>query len=196
MASDAYPPDLPPSGLPSGPLRSVHAHWRAFMAEGVLLVLLGFVALALPLFAGLTTAILLGWVLLVAGLVGLVSTMRRRGAGAFGWSLLSACVALIAGVVLLINPLAGLVTLTYVLIVYFVADGVFSVAGALSHRRELAGRWEWMLLSGLVDFVLAGVIISGLPGSFLWVVGMLVGIDLVIGGVSLIGMASASRRAD
>ena len=164
------------------------------MAEGALLVVLGLAAIALPLFAGLTTAILLGWVLLVAGVVGLVATVRTRGAGAFAWSLLSACVALIAGLVLLINPVAGLVTLTYVLIVYFVADGVFSVAGALSHRRELAGRWEWMLVSGLVDFVLAAVIISGLPGSFFWVVGMLVGIDLVIGGVSLIGMASASRR--
>ena len=165
------------------------------MAEGVLLVVLGVMALALPLFAGLTAAVLLGWVLVVAGIAGLVATMRTRRAGAFTWSLLSACVAVLAGVVLLVHPLAGLVTLTYVLIAYFVADGVFSVAGALSHRRELAGRWEWMLASGLVDFVLAAVIISGLPGSFLWVVGMLVGIDLVIGGVSLIGMASASRRA-
>ncbi len=185
----------PQGDVTAGLRRSIHAHWRAFMAEGVLLVVLGFAAIALPLFAGLTTAILLGWVLLVAGFVGLVATIRTRGAGGFAWSLLSACVSLIAGVVLLINPVAGLVTLTYVLIVYFVADGVFSVAGALSHRRELAGRWEWMLVSGLVDFVLAAVIISGMPGSFLWVVGMLVGIDLVIGGVSLIGMASASRRA-
>ena len=185
----------PQGDVTAGLRRSIHAHWRAFMAEGVLLVVLGFAAIALPLFAGLTTAILLGWVLLVAGLVGLVATIRTRGAGGFAWSLLSACVSLIAGVVLLINPVAGLVTLTYVLIVYFVADGVFSVAGALSHRRELAGRWEWMLVSGLVDFVLAAVIISGMPGSFLCVVGMLVGIDLVIGGVSLIGMASASRRA-
>ncbi len=190
MASDVQPSVQLSSGLQ----RSLHVHWRAFMAEGVLLVVLGLAAIALPLFAGLTTAILLGWVLLVAGVVGLVATVRTRGAGSFAWSLLSACVALLAGLVLLINPIAGLVTLTYVLIVYFVADGVFSVAGALSHRRELAGRWEWMLVSGLVDFVLAAVIISGLPGSFLWVVGMLVGIDLVIGGVSLIGMAAASRR--
>ena len=186
MASDMQPA--------AGLGRSLQAHWRAFMAEGVLLVVLGFAAIALPLFAGLTTAILLGWVLLVAGVVGLVSTIRTRRAGAFAWSLLSAVVAVLAGLMLLINPVAGLVTLTYVLIAYFVADGVFSVAGALTHRRELAGRWEWMLVSGLVDFVLAAVIISGLPGSFLWVVGMLVGIDLVIGGVSLIGMASASRR--
>ncbi len=185
-----------PSGeLAAGLQKSVPAHWRAFMAEGVLLVVLGLAAIALPLFAGLTTAILLGWVLLVAGFVGLLATLRRRGAGGFAWSLLSACMAMVAGAVLLVYPLTGLVTLTYVLIVYFVADGVFSIAGALSHKRALAGRWEWVLVSGLVDFVLAAIIISGLPGSFLWVVGMLVGIDLVIGGISLIGMASASRRA-
>ncbi len=172
----------------------MHDHWRLFTAEGVLLVVLGVAAIALPPLAGLATAIFLGWVLLAAGIIGLISTFRARRLPGFAWSLLSAVVAIVAGVVLLANPLAGLVTLTYVLTAYFIADGVFIIVLALSHRRELSGRWEWMLVNGLVDLVLAGIIISGMPGSFLWVLGALVGIDLLFGGTSLIGMALRARR--
>ncbi len=180
--------------LPPALRRGIHDHWRMFAAEGVVLVLLGLIAVALPLFAGLATAILLGWLLLAAGIVGLLATLRTRGAPGFGWSLLSAVAALVAGLVLLWNPLAGLITLTYVLTAYFVADGVFNIVLALQHRRELSGRWEWLLLNGLFDLVLAAFIIAGLPGSFVWVLGLLVGIDLLFGGVSLVGMALDARR--
>ena len=179
--------------LPAALRRGMHDHWRMFAAEGALLVLLGLIAITLPLFAGLATAILLGWLLLVAGIVGLLATLRARRAPGFGWAFLSAMAALVAGLVLLWNPLAGLVTLTYVLTAYFIADGVFNIVLALSHRRELSKRWEWMLLNGLFDLVLAAFIIAGLPGSLVWVLGLLVGIDLLFGGISLIGMALDAR---
>ena len=182
--------------MPTVLRRGIADHWRMFAAEGVILVLLGFVAMAIPLFAGLATAILLGWLLLAAGIVGLLSTLRTRRAPGFGWSLLSALAALVAGLVLLWNPLAGLVTLTYVLTAYFIADGVFNIVLALSHRRELSRRWEWMLLNGIFDLVLAAFIIAGMPGSFIWVLGLLVGIDLVFGGASLVGMALDARKQD
>ena len=180
--------------VPAAVRRGIHDHWRMFAAEGALLVLLGLIAMAIPLFAGLATAILLGWLLLAAGIVGLLSTLRTRRAPGFGWSLLSAVAALVAGLVLLWNPLAGLVTLTYVLTAYFIVDGVFNIVLALSHRRELSSRWEWMLLNGLFDLVLAAFILAGLPGSFVWVLGLLVGIDLLFGGASLVGMALDARK--
>ncbi len=179
---------------PASLRRGIHDHWRLFAAEGVVLVLLGLVAMAIPLFAGLATAILLGWLLLAAGIVGLVSTLGARRAPGFGWSLLSALAAVVAGLVLLWNPVAGLITLTYVLAAYFVADGVFNIVLGLSHRRELSGRWEWLLINGLFDLVLAGFIIAGLPGSAIWVLGLLVGIDLLFGGFSLVGMAFNARN--
>jgi uncharacterized membrane protein HdeD (DUF308 family) len=83
-----------------------------------------------------------------------------------------------------------------VLIAYFIVDGVLIIALAISHRRALSGRWEWMLINGIIDLVLAAVIISGLPGSLLWALGLLVGIDLVFGGWSLIVMALAARKAN
>jgi len=66
---------------------------------------------------------------------------------------------------------------------------------ALEHRRELSERWSWLLVAGLVDILVAAIIIAGLPGSALWAVGLLVGINLLFGGATLIGMALAARKA-
>jgi uncharacterized membrane protein HdeD (DUF308 family) len=174
--------------------RSIHDHWGLFLAEGIILVLLGVAAMAIPLFAGLATTIFLGWLFLIAGGVGLAATVRARQAPGFWWSLLSACAALFAGIVLVVHPLQGLMTLTFVLTAYFIADGIFVIVLALSHRKDLSGKWEWMLVNGVVDLLLAVLIISGMPGSFVWVLGLLIGIDLLFGGVSLVMMALEARR--
>jgi len=102
---------------------------------------------------------------------------------------------LLAGIVLLWNPWQGLATLTYVLVAFFLIDGILVIVLALEHRRELSGRWEWMMIGGVMDLVLALIIISGLPGSLAWALGLLVGIDLVWGGMSLIAMALSARDA-
>ena len=175
--------------------RSLHQHWRMFLIEGIVLVILGAAAVALPLIAGIATTIVLGWLFLIGGGVGLAVTFKAPGAPGFNWSVLSGLLALLAGAVLLWNPLAGLATLTYVLIAYFIAEGVFSIAFAIEHRRELSGRWEWMMFNGVIDLVIGAVIIAGLPGAFAWALGLLVGIDLVFGGIALIGMALAAREA-
>lgn len=174
--------------------KTMHEHWRLLLTEGIILVVLGAAAILLPPLAGLAVTIFLGWLFLVGGVVGLVATMSARHAPGFGWALLSAIVALLAGAVLLWNPLQGLLTLTYVLIAYFIVDGVLMIIFAIAHRRELSGRWEWLMLNGVIDLVLAAIILSGLPGSFAWALGLLVGIDLVFGGCSLIAMALAARH--
>jgi uncharacterized membrane protein HdeD (DUF308 family) len=175
--------------------KSIADHWRLFLAEGAVLIVLGLAAIVTPPLAGLATTIILGWLFLIGGVVGLVSTFGARQAPGFGWSLLSAIVALLAGGILLWNPWQGLATLTYVLIAFFIIDGIFVIVLALEHRRELTGRWEWMMIGGVMDLVLAAIIISGLPGTLAWALGLLVGIDLVWGGISLIGMALAARTA-
>jgi uncharacterized membrane protein HdeD (DUF308 family) len=175
--------------------RSIHDHWGLFLTEGIILSLLGLAAIILPPVAGLVATVLLGWLFLIAGIVGLVATLRARQAPGFGWSLLSALVAVIAGGALLWNPLQGLVTLTFVLTAFFVVDGILIIALAIAHRRELSGKWEWMMLNGVVDLVLAAIIISGLPGTITWALGLLVGIDMMFGGASLIAMALEARKA-
>ena len=66
---------------------------------------------------------------------------------------------------------------------------------ALEHRRELSQRWSWLLVAGLMDILIAIIIVAGLPGSALWAIGLLVGINLLFGGASLIGMALAARNS-
>jgi uncharacterized membrane protein HdeD (DUF308 family) len=174
--------------------KSVHDHWRAFLIEGIILVILGMAAIALPPIAGLATALVLGWLFLLGGIVGLIATFNQKNAPGFWWALLSAAIAVLAGGVLLSNPAAGVATLTYVLIAFFVLDGVLIIVMAFEHRRELSGRWEWMMLGGVMDLILAAIIIAGLPGTLAWALGLLVGIDLMFGGFSLIALALSARN--
>jgi len=175
--------------------KSIAEHWRLFLAEGIVLVILGIAAIIVPPLAGLATTIIIGWLFLIGGAVGLAATFRARQAPGYGWSLASAILALVAGVILLWDPWQGLATLTFVLTAFFIIDGIFIIVLAFEHRQELSGRWEWMLIGGIMDLVLAAIIISGLPGTLAWALGLLVGIDLVWGGISLIGMALSARAA-
>jgi uncharacterized membrane protein HdeD (DUF308 family) len=84
-------------------------------------------------------------------------------------------------------------SLTYVLVAFFVIEGVASIMFALDHKRQLSGRWAMMLLSGIVDLVLATMIIAGLPSTAAWAIGLLVGINMVFGGVALAAMALHAR---
>src|SRR5260370_34433823 len=94
---------------------SLHAHWRLFLAEGIILFILGILAMVVPPIATIAVEVLIGWLLLVSGIVGLISTFRTRGAPGFGWSLLSAAIGTVAGIVLLAWPLSGAVFLTLIL---------------------------------------------------------------------------------
>jgi uncharacterized membrane protein HdeD (DUF308 family) len=149
----------------------------------------------LPLFATITITIILGWIFLASGIIGLLTTLGARGVPGFWWSLVSALIAIGAGIVLLVEPIAGALSLTLVLIVFFVIEGGASIMYALEHRRELSGRWEWMLFSGGVDLVLAGIIFAGLPATAGWAIGLLVGINMIMGGVALVAIAVHARSA-
>jgi len=171
-------------------------HWRLFVAEGIVLIGLGLFAIILPLVAGLATTIFLGAVFIAAGGIGLATSLLMPKAPAITWSVISAVLALSVGLVLLFYPLRGMITLTFVLVSYFIADGVIGMFMAISHRRELADKWEWMMITGVIDLILAAILISGMPGTYAWALGLLVGIDMIFGGCTLIAMAMAARVAE
>jgi uncharacterized membrane protein HdeD (DUF308 family) len=174
---------------------ALHKNWRMFLIEGIVLVILGIIAIVIPPFATLAITILIGWLFLASGVLGLYSTYMMRHAPGFWWSLLSAVLAVLAGGVLLARPVTGAVSLTLVLICFFIVEGVASIMFALSHRNELAGRWAWMLVSGIIDIGLSVIIFAGLPLSAAWAIGLLVGINMMFGGAALIGMALQARSA-
>jgi uncharacterized membrane protein HdeD (DUF308 family) len=173
---------------------AVREHWKAFLFEGILLAVLGLAAMIAPLIASLAFTIFLGWMFLISGVAGLAMTFWARQMPGFWWSLVSAVLALGAGIILLARPVQGVLTLTIVIGAYFLAEGVATIMYALEHRRELSGRWNWLLFSGLLDILISAMIITGLPGSAEWAIGLLVGINLLFGGASLIGMALAARK--
>lgn len=192
LPQDMIPKDI--AKLQSEMSAAVKVHWKAFLFEGILLALLGLAAMIVPPLASLAVAIFLGWAFLISGVAGLVITYWAREMPGFWWSLFSAALAVLAGLVLLARPVQGVLTLTIVVGAYFLIEGVTTIMYALEHRRELSGRWSWLLVSGLMDILISFLIIAGLPGSAEWAIGLLVGINLVIGGASLVGMALAARK--
>jgi uncharacterized membrane protein HdeD (DUF308 family) len=173
--------------------QSIREHWVLFLIEGIVLVVLGFLAIVVPPLATIAVTIFLGWLFLISGIVGLITTFWARRAPGFWWSLLSAILAIAAGIVLLGWPISGAVSLTLLLIVFFTIEGILSIMYALEHKKELSGRWGWMLASGIIDLILAAIILLGLPGTVAWALGLLVGINMLFGGVALIAMALHAR---
>jgi uncharacterized membrane protein HdeD (DUF308 family) len=173
---------------------AVREHWKAFLIEGIVLVVLGLAAMIVPPLASLAVTIVLGWLFLFSGAAGLVVTFWARKMPGFWWSLFSAALAVAAGIVVLARPVQGTLTLTVVVGAYFLAEGVATIMYALEHKKELSERWGWLLTAGIMDILVAGFIIAGLPGSALWALGLLVGINMLFGGATLIGMALAARK--
>src|SRR5271156_3451510 len=172
---------------------AMREHWVLFLVEGIVLVLLGVLAIVIPPLATLAVTILLGWLFLISGVVGLFTTFYAKGAPGFWWSLVSAIIGIVAGVILLGWPISGTVSLTLVLIVFFIMEGVASIMYGIEHRREASSRAGWIIASGVIDLILAAIIFSDLPGSAAWAIGLLVGINMVFGGTSLIAMALGAK---
>lgn len=188
-----YPTE--PTDVRRAVVSAIHDHWVLFLIEGIVLVVLGAAAIIVPVIATLAFTLLIGWLFLISGVVGLITTFWMRNVPGFWWSLISALIAIAAGIVLILWPISGTISLTLVLIAFFIIEGVVTLMYAFDHRAQLSGRWGWMLASGIVDLILAGIIFAGLPESATWALGLLVGINLLFGGVAMIGMALAARSA-
>ena len=188
----ATPPDI--QQLQRSIADSVHRHWTLYLTEGIVLVLLGALAIVVPQIATLALTIFLGWLLLLSGVVGLIMTFMARAAPGFWWSLISAAFGVLAGGLLIARPVVGAVSLTLVLIAFFIIEGVASIMFAQEHRTQLPNGWAWMLVSGIVDLVLAVLIFTGLPSTASWAIGLLLGINLIFGGTALAAMALQARR--
>ena len=175
---------------------TLHEHWKAYLFEGIVLLLLGAAAIVVPQIATLTVALLIGWLLLFSGIVGLITTFQMRSAPGFWWSLVSAILAIAAGIVLLASPVGSAIPLTFVLIVFFIIEGVASIMfGARSQApatRKLGRHAFERYCRSAVDrhdFPRPPELGRG-------AIGLLVGINMVFGGVALIAMALHARNLD
>jgi len=154
--------------------------------EAVVLLLLGVAALVAPFLASLTITFLIGWVLIVSGALGLATAFAGHQHFHRGWSLASAIIALVAGLLLLIFPLVGIITAAIVIGAYLLVDGVSLIGLALARRKRGLSGWPWLLASGGLDIVLALFILSlGAAGSSI-LIGIIIGVDLIVAGLALL----------
>ena len=162
------------------------------IAWSIVLIVFGFLAIALPLAASLGVAIVLGWLILFNGVAQLVHAFQSRGVGHIAWKLLVAVVYLVAGLYLVFHPGLGIVGLTLVLAVFFFAEGVVDVVAYFSVRKMDGS--GWMLLDGIITLILGLMIWRHWPASSLWVIGVLIGISMLMTGTSRLMMALALRK--
>ncbi len=147
---------------------------------GVLLIILGLLAILLPFIAGIAVTAFIGWLLLFAGIVHLIYSWHSRKTGGVIWQILIAILYLFVGFYLIFHPARGLVTLTLLLASYFVVEGVIELV--LYFRLRRSHRSSWFLWDGLITLLLGILIWAHWPFSSVWVLGTIIGISLLISG--------------
>jgi uncharacterized membrane protein HdeD (DUF308 family) len=161
--------------------------------EGIIFTLLGFLAVALPGISTLSAELFLGWLLILGGVIQLYRTFKTHEGRGFVGSLLTGLIYLFFGILLVVYPIAGIFSLTILLTFFFIAEGIAKII--LSFQLRHFHRWGWFLLNGVIALILAYLIWSGWPGTAFWVLGLLVGINMIFFGISLIALALSIPRS-
>lgn len=163
------------------------------LIEGILFALLGFLAIAMPGISTLSAELFIGWLLFFGGIIQLYRTFKSRQEPGFIGSLLTSLMYLLFGALLVIFPVAGIFSLTILLIGFFIAEGISKII--LSFQLKPFKQWGWLLVSGIIALIMAGIIWSGWPGTAFWVIGLLIGINLIFFGISLIFLAAGTPKS-
>jgi uncharacterized membrane protein HdeD (DUF308 family) len=194
------PVSPPPPGLGGrGPLvrilqedlRHVRASWYWFVILGVALVLLGVFAITFAEFVTFTTAIVFGYLMLVAGVFYIVGAFFTRGWGGFFLSLLAGVLHLAVGLIVVGHPVDAVLVYTLVMAVFFFVDGLFRIFSALAGQFR---HWGWVLANGVITLLLGVMIWRGWPASSLIVIGLFLGIELVMSGITFITLGLNARK--
>ncbi|MBM3525596.1 MAG: HdeD family acid-resistance protein [Alphaproteobacteria bacterium] len=172
---------------------TVRRHSLWYLIQGALMILAGVLALIYPIVTSVAVITLLGWLLIVSGVVQGISLIGAFNVPNFWLQLVSVALSIVVGVLFLINPEGGLATVTALLIVFFVVEGISKVIFALTIRPF--PNWGWVLGSGVLGIVLAFVVFASLPNVALWLIGLLLGVQLIAEGAALGYLAWQERTA-
>jgi uncharacterized membrane protein HdeD (DUF308 family) len=178
------------SALP-GPVQEVRRATVLSVVLGALLVVAGVLGLIFVWVATLTTAILFAWLLLAGGVFALVDAWQRRGHDGFWASAVTGVLNLVAGALILWKPAASILALTMLVAVFLLVGGILRLTAAAAGRVPGPG---WVVLHGIVDVVLAVLIIATLPMSSLYVLGTLLSVSLLVDGIALAVLGTAAHR--
>lgn len=180
--------------LIEGAEHAARSRWLILLIEGVALIGFGTLALFIAPLMSLGTVTVLGWSFLFGGIAAMIAYSRLYQAVRFSYLLFLAAFAVIAGLALLVRPWSGAISLTVVLIVCLALLGVAKLTFPLERSRYLSGYRGWIRASSIVDLVLAGLMFVDLPETALWAPGLLLGANMILGGIALVVIALLERR--
>ena len=163
-----------------------------YLVEGVLLIVAGVLAIIYPVFSSATVVVLLGWLLIISGIVQGLSLIGARHVPHFWLQLISVILAVLVGLLFLRDPAQGMVTIALLLIIFFMMEGISKVVFALTIRPF--PNWGWVLASGLVGIVLSLILWASMPVTASWLIGLLLGINLISVGAAIAWLAWQVRR--
>ena len=175
-------------------IKAVSERWGWFMALGILLILLGMVAIGAPFASGVAINLLVGWLLVISGVAHGIHAFKATGWRGGLVQFLCGLLYLGVGAMMITNPIAGLLALTVTVLVYFIVSGIFKII--LAVRVETLPQRAWVTISGILSMVLAIYVGSQFPSSALWVIGMLFGIEMMFSGWAFVMIAVAARRGE
>ncbi len=167
-----------------------HALW--YLVQGIVLLIAGVLAVLYPVLSSFATVSLLGWLLIISGLAQGIGLLGARQVPHFWLQLISVALGVLIGLLFLRDPAQGLLTLTLLLIVFFMIEGISKVIFALTIRPM--PNWIWVLASGLAGIVLSVLLWSMLPVTALWLVGLLLGLHLISIGAAISWLAWQIRK--
>jgi uncharacterized membrane protein HdeD (DUF308 family) len=160
---------------------------------GVLLIVLGMAALGSPFLAAVAVNVAIAWLIVLAGAVHVILAFRAHGAGSMIWKLLVGVAYVCFGVYLILHPVLAVASLTLVLASLFLIEGVLDIV--LFVKMRSMGGSSWVLLDGIVTLLLGAMIYMQWPSSSAWAIGTLVGVSMIISGVTRVMMSLAVRKA-
>jgi uncharacterized membrane protein HdeD (DUF308 family) len=169
-------------------LEQVRRSWSWFLVLGVLLIFLGVLCVGKAQTATAFSILVLGWILAISGVLWLVDAFRALSWHGFFLFLLNGIIRGATGFLLLRHPDAGAAGVTMLLASLFIVAGLFRAVAAAVIRFP---RWGWTVCSGIVSFVLGAALLASWPSASTYFIGLVIGIDLIVDGASLVGFATA-----
>lgn len=158
---------------------------------GVSLIILGVLAVGAPMIAAVAVNAVISWLIVLAGVVHLAVAFHRREAGSMIWRALVGLAYIFIGVYLIAHPSIAVASLTLVLASLFLVEGIFDIA-LFFQARAVHGS-TWMLIDGIITLLLGLLIYLQWPSSSAWAIGTLVGVSMIVSGVTRVMLSLAVR---
>ena len=174
-------------------VHTLQQKWLRFLIFGITLIVLGAMAITFPLIATLTIELIIGCILVIGGIAHVIHAFGMRAWSGFFSMLLAGVLYLVFGIMMLASPLIGALTITLLLAVFLIAEGIFKIVIAFQFRP--LSNWVWMLFGGIAALLLGFLIWAQWPNSAVWVIGLFVGVDIIFTGWAMVLIALTLHSA-